>query len=504
MEALFKNIKLNKLNVSISKINIKAAKHFHYQINNNNKNSLCCHQAQYLNTLLKFKQSNKKFSELASRSKGIAVKDNSLDLSKDPTSETIAAEVTFLVKGILTNLNQKLPVQMDSLAKILNKIDRIRNEEQRKEIEDFVLEIFRADNFLTVLTMTDNPTDIQHNFSKIFLEMSRVKSLTESDMIKLKNIFFTLDQPPREFSVTERITIFESYYYYKRNFGELAMKEENLGKVFQTIIRSFMSFFTSFVHSELQGVLQTLIFLNDDEIKVFCPRMVEKMVYILDPQYALKLSIEKKIDILQFYPRILYTIKNEKPDVFEAEKQKIKKFIFDNYNEIIQYSQCENIACLLSNYIIWTEKSEELIELFLPYIYRNLASFKTDLTLEIFFLILNCDFDKFKNRERAEKLLNMIFQIKKKDQTSRMEVFEEIKEMHYFNSTRSNLEKAWTEWIEKHKNILEGNFQPEYYNFKFFSHFVNMSIHIYPFAALEYNQELFDRLYNNFKLYIPF
>ncbi len=426
-----------------------------------------------------------------------------INLSTDPMASDISNEVTALIENTLASLDKKSQVNLDNLIKLASKMDRLQNPEQRKEAEDFLLEIFRAENFKSIyFTYLDN--QIPHkNFADLFFEFSRIKSLTFSDMAKLQEIYFVLDKLPREFTVQERITIFGAFYYYKRNFGEQAFNDEALGKIYKTITKSFLEFFTSFVHSELQAIIQSIVFLPDEEIRIFANRMVDKMVYILNPEYVLNLNLEKKCDILQYYPRILYTIK-EHNEVFQKENEKIVTFLKSNLKEITQFVAPELVLCLLSNYLNWVEHSEDILEDFIPFLYRNLAGFRTDMTLEIFFLILNSNFEKFKNKEKAEKLLNMIFQIKKKDVTSRVEVFDQVKEAFYFNQTREKLESAWSQWIAKHQNKMQDKNDDDSYYLKFFSHFVKMSIDMYPFAAIEYSQETFDRLFSNLKLCIKF
>jgi hypothetical protein len=276
-----------------------------------------------------------------------------------------------------------------------------------------------------------------------------------------------------------------------------------LKKINDKINKSFSDFFTSFSHLEIIPIVQNILYLEDKEIEKFAIRMVDRMNYVINPEFfeKIKLSIEKKIEILTFYPRILNTIKNSKPDIFKRECERTEKFLIDNINNFEDISS-ENIVCLLSNYLNWASFNEDLLEVFIPYLYINLASFKPELMLEIFFLLLNCDHSKFKNPTKVVNLINLIYQNMKNSPIKRVYSFEQTKEIFYYNEIRDKLDDGFKNW--DNKDLAESYTHPDHYYKKLIRVMVQKSSDSYPFSSIEYDEKLFDRIFKNLKLCLKF
>ena len=136
------------------------------------------------------------------------------------------------------------------------------------------------------------------------------------------------------------------------------------------------------------------------------------------------------------------------------------------------------------------------------YFYNNLSSFRNELLIELFFLLLNSDFKEFKNIKLPVSMLNLIYQLIKNLKPDQFAVFEDTKEMIYFKKIRRTLIENFDKWDEK--NPAESPDSLNYYHKKIMREFIKKSIDMYPFASIDYNEEGFDRMFENLKNYIKF
>jgi hypothetical protein len=418
----------------------------------------------------------------------------------DPFLSSITAEAASEIQTLRSKINnrQKLPFEM--AINLFNKLERL-NLSQREDAETLLLDILRNDKFLTDY-LSYPAVDLAHkNYSELFYNARKLK-LSDEDLTNLQKLYFDLDKIPREFTIQERTKIFDAFYYYDRAFPKENLN--SISKMKAHIEKSFLEFFTSFSHSEVCPIIQSIMFLPDEDVNVFTLRMVDKMNYVINPEFyeKMKLSTQKKLELIQFYPRILFTIKDSHPEIFEREKNRIENFLIESKKQIEDDCPSEMALCCISNFMIWTQNSPKLLEEYVPFFYRNLASFKPELTLELFFLLLNCDITKMTNPNKAISLINVIFQTIKNCPTTRLFTFEYVKEAFYFLEVREKLDRGFEQWDSKDK--AEAVDHPEHYHKKILRSLVNKSSDLYPFSALKYDNNLFENIYTNFKKYIKF
>lgn len=415
----------------------------------------------------------------------------------DPQTKNLTLEATIDLNEIKYTLSKRQKVPFDKIIKLLSKIDRIEPN-TRKECESFLLEFIRNSKFVEDYLKFPEENSAHKNYVDLFYNMRRISSITNEDIQFLENLYFDLDKPPRALFVQENTTIFDALYYYKRNNGEEKFKRIN-----DKIYKAFSNFFTSFSHLEIIPIVQNILYLDDKEIEYFAPRMVDRMNYVINPEFyeKIKLSLEKKLEILTFYPRILNTIQKSKPEIFKRECERVEKFLIENIKNFDDVPS-DNMVCIVSNYLNWATFNEELLEAFVPYLYRNLASFKPELMLEIFFLLLNCDHSKFKNPAKISSLINLIYQNMKNSPIKRIYNYQQTKEIFYYNETRDKLDRGFESW--DNKDLAESYAHPDHYHKKLMRIMVQKSSDSYPFSAIEYDDKLFDRIFKNLKLSLKF
>ena len=90
----------------------------------------------------------------------------------------------------------------------------------------------------------------------------------------------------------------------------------------------------------------------------------------------------------------------------------------------------------------------------------------------------------------------------KNSQVTRLFTFEVLKEAFYFNEIREKMDAGFEKWDERDK--AESFEHPDHYYKKLFRIMVKKSSDLYPFSAMEYNDELFDTIFNNLKQCLQF
>jgi hypothetical protein len=419
----------------------------------------------------------------------------------DPFLKSITAEATSEIQKIYSKLEGRQKIPFELLNNLMNKLERL-DSATRENAESLLLEVIRKDKFYQDYLNHPDVEMAHKNYSDLFYNARKLRNISDEDISRIQKFYFDLDKIPREFTIQERTRIFDAFYYYKR---DLSKERFNLvGKMHGHVVKSYLEFFTSFTHSEIGPIIQNIMFLSDDEVRVFALRMVDKMNYIINQEFAekMKMSLQKKLDLLLFYPRILYTIRDTHPEIFEREKNRIEAFLLENKKQLENEAVPEVVLFTLSNYLVWTENCPILFEEYIPFLYRNLASFKPELTLELFFLLLNNDISKMKNPNKAVSLINLIYQTIKNCPTTRIFTFEYLKEAFYFNEIRNNLDDGYESWDSK--DLAEGLDHPDHYHKKILRSLVKKSSDLYPFAAMHYDDKLFDTIFANLKKYLQF
>lgn len=398
------------------------------------------------------------------------------------------------IKTIFKDENQ---VKIEELIKCIDLVDRV-DKDVKQYAEKILIEIIRSPVLKSKFLFPENPT--AHNeFADLFQEVYKITSLTEEDFTYLTETFISLDNKVKEFSQSNKIKIFDALYYYKKYLTNERFKI--LMPIKNSVDSRIFDFFTSFLYDDLILILRNIVYLENQEMAKFAPRMVEKMNYLINPKYSkdFAFSMEKKINVLQYYPRILKQLEDEK--VKKIEYEKIERFLIDNLKEIQECNQDLTI-CVISNYLNFCERSTNLLEAYSQYIYNNLAGFTHEITIDLFFIYLQSNFEEFKNLNYSKQLLNTLFQSLKNLKTDERIIYENIKEVFYLENLKSQLKEEFEKWDKT--NPTDSIDHPDYFYKKLFKNFIQNSYNLLPFNTEAFNAELFDKTFNNFKTYISF
>lgn len=421
-----------------------------------------------------------------------------------------SGEAIKLTNKLEEDMKKRGIINFQDLFKVMEKLNFLSDLQERQRVEEVLLECIRSPNFYKDHLAFPKLENTHQNFANLFFHAAKIKSLQDSDMQMMQEWFFDMDKPSREFKLKQRIMIFDAFYFYNRNFGNEVI-DASLSKLHSHIVTNFNEFMTSFLHVDLTDFLVKLIFFEDKEIRLFLDKIVEKMNYIINPDRSnlLQLSLNKKFDIVQSYPKILHVIEKLAQEdknyvsIYKREKEKLENFLIENSGKVDENDiNSEFILCCVSNYNVWVENSPRLLEAYVPYFYNKLGGYRNEMVLEIFFLLLNSNFDNYTNCSKALELVNLIYQLLKNIKIRRLEIYEDLKEADYFYSIRKELIEEFEKWDQKDK--AEDFDHPDHYYKKIFREFIRKSVNIYPFSATHYNEQLFDRLFKNLKNYIKF
>ena len=418
-------------------------------------------------------------------------------------TEKITQTLNYLVSDLKDKRLNNKTIQIEKILELTESVDKA-SEDIRKEAEILFIDTLRDAQLYNKYFEFPNNSNGHSNFALFFLLAPRIRILEENDLKLLNDIYLKMDTKLKEFSIDDSIKLYEALYYYRINFGDDAVKR-NMEEMSEKITKNFLDFFTSFVHNDMVNFLRMLVFVEDKEIQKFVNRTKDRMLYTFNEEHGKKLgiSLTKKFDLCQFYPRILFSIKNSDPELFQIEKEKLQNFLIEsstspNMKELNE----ELVLCIISNYLVWTEKSEKVFESYMNFFYNNLSSFRNELLIELFFLLLNSDFKEFKNVKLPVSMLNLIYQLIKNLKPDPFAIFEDTKEIIYFKKIRKSLIESFDIWDAK--NPAETQDSPDYYHKKIIREFIKKSVDMYPFASIDYSQESFDRIYQNLKDYIKF
>jgi hypothetical protein len=417
--------------------------------------------------------------------------------------EKLTTNVNYLISDFKDKKINNKTIPFEKLVEIMEIIDKT-NEVIRQDSENFLLEILRDSDFYRKYFNFPIVSNAHQNFANFFWLAPRLRNLEDQDLKLLNETFFKMDNKIKEFSIEDRIKIYDAFYYYVRNFGEERVLKI-MGDMHEKITNSFLEFFTSFSHEDVMNLLKNIVFLEDKEIQKFVKRMKDRLLYVFNEDYGKKLGLtfSKKFDLVQFYPRIIHSIKKSDPELFEKEKLMLESFLIQNSTSpSLKELNEEMVLCAISNYLVWTCKNEKVFESYMNYFYNNLSSFRNELLIELFFLLLNSDFKNFKNIKLPVSMLNLIYQLIKNLKPDQFAVFEDTKEMIYFKKIRKALIENFDKWDEKYPADTPDS--PDYYHKKILREFIKKSIDMYPFASIDYSEETFDRIFENLKNYIKF
>ena len=148
-----------------------------------------------------------------------------------------------------------------------------------------LIEIIRNTDLYTKFFEFPTNSNGHQRFANFFWLAPRLRNLEDQDLKFLQETFFKMDNKIREFSIEDRIRIYDAFYYYYTYFGEERISKI-MGDMHDKITNSFLEFFTSFSHEDVINLLKNIVFLQDKEIQLFVKRMKDKLLYVFNEEYA--------------------------------------------------------------------------------------------------------------------------------------------------------------------------------------------------------------------------
>lgn len=412
---------------------------------------------------------------------------NKFYFSTSPSQIEDSENIMKLDKLILEIKYENIETKVYHQKKITSALSLICSIPNKSLIED------SEKNLIEILR---NPTFYENlkriTFADLFFYFPFLNKdfITEQDITNLEDHYFRIKESQDTFTMSDRLKIIDALYYYE-NFLNI-----ELSNVKKDIFEFFISNLLSLHQDDLMTLLKNILYLKNDEIKLFSEKLPLRMHNILDINDN-KITLGKKVEILQFYPKIVKS--SENPILIEKDKEKILKFFFSKLD--MNLIDPAPLLCFISNYYYFLEINPTLLEHFLPYFYNNLSSFYNEYLLEFFFLILNTDLSQIKNKPRIDKFFDTLYQSLKKSKTHERQFKEKTKDILYFLEVREKVKVSSKEWFSKHKPE-DGS--DDFYLMKIFEEFIKKSTDLFPFAAREYKDELYDKMFSNLKKLLKF
>ena len=349
---------------------------------------------------------------------------------------------------------------------------------RKNEYEVFKSNIFSKENFTCYFSCL------------YFLELQE----NDIKIIEEKFLEFT-----KIFSIQQFIEIFDNLFYYDLNNKNLKNTKKFLFEYFHK------NYFT--LSSDSNNIFNSnLIFMNSKEISIFSSFGVEKLLNYTNINYMPKvIDIEQRLMYLQPLPKLVSEIHNS-TSIPKDIQNKILVKCSDSINNFLKNIKHENLTdsyiYIFSNTFLYGKLNDDVFEIYLEDLYKNLSTFDMENLIEIFFLILNISkFEPNISFSRI-KLFKNILQILS-NKKIKPKVFLDVNKFFvYLNMCRINLNEAIKIWLNT-KDIGKME-EKELDLFNSFNKILKLSIDVYPFATkdLVYTDQMLEELYISYKKFL--
>jgi hypothetical protein len=398
-----------------------------------------------------------------------------------------ADSVNVMIDGLISNINNTTnnKYNTNNIIQSLGLLMGVTDKEILKQAKDSLLSVIKNQKFMNNI----NKVEFLAIFTKSYL-----LDLEKEDLEFLEDLYLEFNKSEIEnnsdsdsdsdnvvFSIDEKLNLLDSIYYYEKNSFHLNIIKDDLNKFFIENILKLKP-------EQIILLLKTILFMNDEDILVYTPKVIEYMNKIIKKDEKPK-NMDYLMDKIVYFPKIL-SATNDK-EIYNLEMNKLRNFIIQNMDYNLNP---ETMICLISNFCNYLNFSTSLLEIYMPYFYRNLGGLDNEFFIELFFLYLQSDLKKYKNPENITTFLNELFNLIKNVNTKPRQTNEMTKELLFFNDTRNKLKNSLNEWKEKTAKIEE---IPKEYHLIFVK-LIEKSIDLFPFAAEEYNVKLLDKIFKNF------
>jgi uncharacterized protein YifN (PemK superfamily) len=346
----------------------------------------------------------------------------------------------------------------------------------KKDCEKYIMQLLNDQSFIDSLNAT--------NLSRLFYFLIFVPNLTQTEIDKLSNHYFKLKNE-NKINKTNYIEILDTLYY-------IEIKDFNIEEMRSSLIESTLYYFDTYNSEEIFGLLATILFMNSKDISKLADSVVIYMnSKILDINNDIGLSIDGRLVFLQYYPRIL---KEHSDDTVKSEQRvKMANFFKTNANE-----NCNQdiLLCNTSNYCHYARFDPQMVEKLVLVIRKNIGGLRTEFIIELFFLIIHFNINQFEDKLEIASMVELIINAVKDSNTITNDLSEIRKDYIYFKGMRDKILPLYSNWY-KNKIVTKDE---EATKLAIFSQMVDKSMQNFPFAMREISENMFDELFDNFKL----
>ena len=392
-----------------------------------------------------------------------------------------------IISKIRLSIDNKKPISNNSICEALGLYFLSRNTNLKNEFL-LIMDIYFLDkNNMMTLNENQLPKFLEY-ICRFKLDDNKSKVLDECLEFKIQS---------DKVSTRTKLFIFESLYYF-------TLHNVKLEKTTESVLTFIENNIYKFNNSDASELLRTCLFYSLQFLAKISPILC---------QYMLDISKEpnKNLRQIQFFPKLLSTLDINKANEF--------KILITNYfktyeQDSLKFSgQADVLVCILTNIVTYIGLEQNVFEIFIPFIYRNLSNLPGEFVNELFFTVLKYDGKQYKDLRRIEFLMRDCLLIIKssKDFAKEVEKSPEIKESRYVIEQGKKLRECYKLWkIEVQENHMKemkngGNVSTNIIEEKYevlFDQVVNKNFNVYPFSCIQCNTKLFDIMFQNFRLLI--
>lgn len=378
-------------------------------------------------------------------------------------------EVNKMVDNHISKINTDNFSNIDftNIYKSLELLGNVSDVKIIKQANESILKLLRNNSFTSSLTP---------NYLSALIAKGYALNLTEGDLDIIENLYFNVkDQLTDEI----RIFIFESLYFYERKKYKMDWIKEDMINYFKNNLKN--------LNADLTKVfLRSLLFLSDEDTF----KLSEALNKFIDNVLDSNKEFLQQLDYMVFFPKPLYVL-NSKIEIkdkldYKNKINRIEKFLIENRkNELMD----DNIVCLLSNFNHYIEFRTDILELYIPILYRLLSKFSNEFLIEVFFLYLQVDINKIVNIDMLKTFLKKIEEVLKREKALELFIPEVSKEEIFYHDCKDQLKAAFNEFKLKYNDTKIS---------EEFEDLMNKAIFIFPFASKEYDVKLIEKIYKNY------
>jgi len=324
--------------------------------------------------------------------------------------------------------------------------------------------------------------------AKVALDENKLKIIDEYLVEKVNDNSTT---------ILTKLRIQDSFYYFNL-YNNISFLHKSMKEINKFIERELNLFSTSELEILMVNILYLSDYLQEELIKpIFSSsKLLDIMTNKISKLAKCELS-KNDVKLVISFPKVL---RYYAPDLGVQYQKSLYTYLKSFEGDCFEFPhEIEVIICLLSNTVTYLSLEQHLVDIFIPYIHRNLASISRNIYIhEILFVILKLDYKNYKNIKKVEELMKdilLVIQADEKDYMNEYEKSSEYKESKFILEESKKLNESFELWKihrKKSTTLKEEKFHV------LFDDVIDKNINIYPFSCLKYTNEVFDWIFNNF------